>query len=131
MNERCVTIKKVIEIFSGKRVTRLIVQVADTQSKREKGLKFIKHLPENEGMLFVFPTKTSNGFWMKNTFIPLSIAFLDSHGIILKILDMEPCLIGKCPTYNPGVFYHYAVEVNRGWFEINEIKEGDQFNVEG
>lgn len=131
MNERCEKIKKVIEIFSGNRVTRLIVNVADTQSKREKGLKFIKYLPENEGMLFVFPTKTSEGFWMKNTFIPLSIAFLDSDGIILRIFDMEPCLNGTCPTYEPGVFYHYAVEVNRGWFERNKIKEGDKFNVEG
>ncbi|MEW5596834.1 DUF192 domain-containing protein [Peribacillus frigoritolerans] len=63
---------------------------------------------------------------MKNTLIPLSIAFLDSDGEILKIFDMEPCKEDKCcPTYDPELSYHYAIEVNLGWFEKNQIKEGD------
>jgi uncharacterized membrane protein (UPF0127 family) len=92
---------KVIEILSGNRKTRLTVQVADTQRKREKGLMFVRKLPENEGMLFVFSKKTNDAFWMKNTLIPLSIAFLDSDGQILKILDMELCKGNKCPNYDP------------------------------
>jgi uncharacterized protein len=115
----------VIEILSGNRKTRLTVQVADTQIKREKGLMFVRKLPENEGMLFVFSKKTNDAFWMKNTFIPLSIAFLDSEGQILKILDMEPCKGNKCPIYDPKLSYHYAIEVNLGWFEKNQIKKGD------
>ena len=116
---------KMIKILSGNRETRLIVQVADTQRKREKGLMFVGKLPENEGMLFVFSEKIYGGFWMKNTLIPLSIAFLDSDGEILKILDMEPCIEDKCPAYDPELSYHYAIEVNLGWFEKNQIKEGD------
>lgn len=122
--EASLQIKK-IKISSGKRTTKLIVQVADTQEKRDKGLMFVGKLPENEGMLFVFSGKTYGGFWMKNTLIPLSIAFLDSDGKILKILDMVPCKEDECPTYDPGLFYHYAIEVNLGWFEKNQIKEGD------
>ncbi|MDW7617356.1 DUF192 domain-containing protein [Peribacillus simplex] len=115
---------KMIKILSGTRETRLTVQVADTQRKREKGLMFVGKLPENEGMLFVFSEKIYGGLWMKNTLIPLSIAFLDSDGEILKILDMEPCKEDKCcPTYDPELSYHY--EVNLGWFEKNQIKEGD------
>lgn len=116
---------KMIKILSGNRETRLTVQVADTQRKIEKGLMFVGKLPENEGMLFVFSKKIYGGFWMKNTLIPLSIAFLDSDGEILKILDMVPCKEGRCPTYNPGLSYHYAIEVNLGWFKKNQIKEGD------
>ncbi len=116
---------KMIKILSGYRVTRLTVQVADTPKKREMGLMFVEKLPENEGMLFVFSEKTYGGFWMKNTFIPLSIAFLDFHGRILKILHMEPCKEEYCPTYDPEIFYHYAIEVNLGWFETNQVNEGD------
>ena len=93
--------------------------------KRDKGLMFLEKLPENEGMLFVFSGETYGGFWMKNTLIPLSIAFLDSNGKILKILDMVPCKEDICPTYDPEISYHYAIEVNLGWFEKNQIKEGD------
>jgi len=123
MNNRVKT--KRIKILSGNRKTTLTVQVADTQRKREKGLMFVEQLPENEGMLFVFSRKTYGGFWMKNTFIPLSIAFIDSDGKILKILDMEPCIGNICPNYDPKLFYQYALEVNLGWFDKNQIEEGD------
>jgi uncharacterized protein len=116
---------KMIKVSSGERTTKLTVQVADTQEKRDKGLMFVRKLPKNEGMLFVFSGKTYGGFWMKNTLIPLSIAFLDSDGKILKILDMVPCKKDICPTYDPELFYHYALEVNLGWFEKNQIKRGD------
>ena len=114
-----------INIMSGNRVTRLTAQVADTQSKIEKGLMFVEKLPENEGMFFIFPRKIYGGFWMKNTLIPLSIAFIDSDGEILKIMDMAPCIGDDCPIYDPKLSYQYAIEVNRGWFEKNRIREGD------
>jgi len=117
--------KVIIRILSGMKQTLLTALVADTQEKREKGLMFVKRLPEDEGMLFVFPEKVYDGFWMKNTFIPLSIAFIDSDGEILKILNMWPCLDEECPTYEPQIFYQYAIEVNYGWFERNRVREGD------
>lgn len=117
--------RRIIEIVSGKRKTKLAVQIADTQRKREQGLKFVRLLPENEGMLFVFLEKTAAGFWMMDTYIPLSIAFVDTNGEILRILDMFPCTRYPCPIYNPGVYYQYAVEVNLGWFQRNGIKVGD------
>lgn len=117
--------KKRIKIISGEREIRLTVQVADTQEKRERGLMFVEKLPENEGILFVFSEKTYGGFWMKNTLIPLSIAFLDLDGKIIKILDMKPCKEEECPTYDPKLSYHYVIEMNLGWFERNQIKEGD------
>ncbi|MFP5109027.1 DUF192 domain-containing protein [Neobacillus sp. C211] len=116
---------KMIKVSSGERTIKLTVQVADTQEKRDKGLMFVEKLPKNEGMLFVFSGKTYGGFWMKNTLIPLSVAFLDSDGKILKILDMVPCKSDECPTYDPKLSYHYALEVNLRWFEKNQIKEGD------
>lgn len=117
--------RKTIKIVSENKEITLNVQVADTEWEIEKGLMFVESLPENEGMLFVFPGKVYGSFWMKNTFIPLSIAFIDSDGEILKILHMEPCLELDCPPYDPNVFYHYALEVNVGWFEKHQIKEGD------
>ncbi|WHX98430.1 DUF192 domain-containing protein [Neobacillus sp. DY30] len=123
-NETSLQIKK-LKVCSGIRTISITVQVADTPKKRDKGLMFVKNLPENEGMLFVFSAKTYGGFWMKNTLIPLSIAFLDSDGKILRILDMVPCKDDFCPTYDPEIYYHYALEVNLGWFDRNQIKEGD------
>jgi uncharacterized protein len=115
---------KILTATNGIKTIPLTVQVADTPKKRDKGLMFVEQLPENEGMLFVFSGETYGGFWMKNTFIPLSIAFLDSDGKILKILDMMPCKEDFCPTYDPELTYHYALEVNLGWFEKNQMKEG-------
>lgn len=120
---------RTMEFLSGIRTTSLTVHIADTQNKREQGLKFVTALPENEGMLFIFPGRTAGGFWMMDTYIPLSIAFVDTNGRILKILDMLPCKSYPCPFYDPGVFYHYAIEVNLGWFERNRINEGDYVRV--
>jgi uncharacterized protein len=116
---------KMIKVISGERTIPLTVQVADTPKKRDKGLMFVEKLPDNEGMLFVFSGETYGGFWMKNTLIPLSIAFLDSEGKILKLLDMLPCKGNICPTYDPELTYHNALEVNLGWFKKNKIKKGD------
>ena len=116
---------KTIKVITRNKSIKLTVQVADTPKTREKGLMFVEKLPENEGMLFVYPVKTYGGFWMKNTFIPLSIAFLDLDGRILRILDMLPCYEDECPTYDPELSYYYALEVNLGWFEKNQIREGD------
>lgn len=81
-------------------------------------------LPARGGMLFVFPDDTDGGFWMKDTLIPLSIAFADADGTILAILDMEPCRAEPCERYRPGVAYRYALEVNQGLFDEVGAEQG-------
>jgi hypothetical protein len=68
---------------------------------------------------------------MKNTLIPLSIAFFDRQGVILRILDMEPCRADPCPVYYPGVVYQGALEVNQGWFRRRGLKEGARVGGRG
>jgi uncharacterized protein len=101
------------------------VEVAETGRQRELGLMNRESLPQDAGMVFVFFEPTTGGFWMKNTLIPLSIAFFDVNGKILKILDMEPCTKDPCEVYDPGVTYMGALEVNQGAFERWDVEEGD------
>lgn len=106
------------------------VEVADTDEERQVGLMNRESLPEDAGMLFLFPGETSGGFWMKNTLIPLSIAFVGGDGTILRILDMEPCRADPCTVYDPGVAYETALEVNQGAFARWQVEEGDGLRVE-
>jgi uncharacterized membrane protein (UPF0127 family) len=108
---------------------RIAVEVADTDEERQRGLMHRKSLPEDAGMVFVFPGETSGGFWMKNTLIPLSIAFYDADGKILRILDMEPCRADPCKVYDPGVAYRGALEVNQGAFGRWGVSEGDTITL--
>jgi uncharacterized protein len=101
------------------------VEVAATDEERARGLMFRESLDEDAGMMFLFFEPTSGGFWMKNTLIPLSIAFFDHDGEILRILDMAPCKKEPCKLYYPGVKYSGALEVNQGAFDEWGVEEGD------
>jgi uncharacterized membrane protein (UPF0127 family) len=107
----------------------LRVEIAADPAAWQRGLMFRRDLPEDRGMLFVFPAATGEPFWMKNTLIPLSVAFADKNGLILRILDMAPCKKDPCPTYYPGVAYRQALEVNQGWFERHGVREGDRWRL--
>jgi len=98
------------------------VEVAKTPEERAKGLMERRHLGKDDGMLFIFETEDYHGFWMKNTFIPLSIAFIDKKGRIVKITDMKPLTLESYPPSKPIL---YALEMNQGWFSANGVKEGD------
>jgi uncharacterized membrane protein (UPF0127 family) len=98
------------------------VEVAKTPEERAKGLMGRTHLGENEGMLFIFEKEDFHGFWMKNTLIPLSIAFIDREGRILAITEMEPLTLESHPPPQPVL---YALEMKKGWFSANGIKAGD------
>lgn len=95
----------------------LAVHVAADSEARRQGLMGREHLPDRAGMLFLFPEEHTGGFWMKNTLIPLSIAYFDADGRVRRVLDMEPCEADPCPSYDPEVAYHGALEVNQGAFE--------------
>ena len=98
------------------------VEVAKTEADRAKGLMERTSLGKEEGMLFIFEDEGNHGFWMKNTLLPLSIAFMDKEGKIVWITDMKP---GTLSTHHPPKPILYALEMNRGWFAANGIRAGD------
>lgn len=106
------------------------VQVAEEPQQSEIGLMGRTSLPEDAGMIFVFPGEFQGGFWMKNTLIPLSIAFIDGDGVIVDILDMQPCDAEPCDVYTPDTPYVQALEVNLGAFDGWGIEEGDTATLE-
>ena len=106
------------------------VEVADSPDEREVGLMNRASLPKDAGMIFLFDDDSSGGFWMKNTLIPLSIAFADAEGTIVSILDMEPCEADPCEIYDPGVPYRSALEVNQGAFDGWGVQVGDRLTLE-
>ena len=106
------------------------VEVARTDTQRSRGLMYRRQLDENKGMLFVFDKEKALSFWMKNTFIPLSIAFVNSNCTIVDIQKMQPhsLLIKDLPTYTSKRPAKYALEMNQGWFSKNKIKVGDRLS---
>jgi len=104
----------------------LLVEVADTSEERARGLMFRHSLPEDQGMLFKFEAETSIGFWMKDTTIPLSIAFIGGDGVIIDIQDMEPLSL---ELHSPGRLYQFAVEMNQGWFDRNDVGVGSEIHL--
>lgn len=109
-------------------------EVAADDESRQVGLMRRKRLGADAGMLFLFPGPSEGAFWMKNTLIPLSIAFLrweESSFEVLVVLDMSPCRADPCRLYSPGTPYDAALEVNRGWFRRHGVARGDTAEAEG
>ena len=100
----------------------LTVEIADTPDRRALGLMNRESLPDDAGMLFVWPEDTASGFWMKDTLVPLSVAFIDADGKIVDIQDLEP--LDETLHHSPAP-YRYAVEANQGWFAEHGISPGD------
>lgn len=101
----------------------LTVELAATPAARVCGLSRRPELPPDRGMLFIFPDSRPRSFWMKDTYIPLSIAYLDDAGRILSIQDMVPQRVDiHYPSVQPA---SYALEVNQGWFRRNGIEVGE------
>lgn len=109
----------VIQLTAGMNVIH--AEVAASEAEREQGLMFREHMGTNEGMVFLFGAPASVCMWMKNTQIPLSVAFIDRNGRIVNIADMKPqTLDSHC---SKGQVY-YALEMNVGWFKQRNIKPG-------
>ncbi len=100
------------------------VEIADTDAERQTGLMGRTVLPEDAGMLFVFEGEQALSFWMRDTLIPLSIAYIDAQGRIVDIQDMEP-LDDVPPHYVSAEPARYALEVNQGFFEERGVTVGD------
>jgi uncharacterized membrane protein (UPF0127 family) len=97
--------------------------VVTTPEQMTKGLMFREKLGRNDGMLFVYADPGYHSMWMRNTLIPLSVAFVDGEGRILNIVDMEPQTLDSHSAAGPA---RYAIETNRGWFAARKIKAGDK-----
>jgi uncharacterized membrane protein (UPF0127 family) len=99
-------------------------EVADEPDERTTGLMGRTELAEGTGMLFVFREPQALGFWMRDTPLPLSIAYINAAGIIREIHDLEP--LTETPTRSTFRDLSYALEVPQGWFERNKILPGDR-----
>jgi hypothetical protein len=100
----------------------LEVELATTSAQRQRGLMYREDMPENGGMLFVFPNTRPLSFWMRNTPLPLSIAFLDEEKRIINIAQMQPFTTRSHQSAQPA---RYALEVHQGWFAEHGIEAGD------
>ncbi|MGZ4125821.1 MAG: DUF192 domain-containing protein [Actinomycetota bacterium] len=108
----------------------LHVAIARTEAEQRRGLMHITSLPENDGMAFVWDSPTQTEFWMKDTLVPLSIAFVDDGGRIVTIRDMPPCIADPCPSYGSRAPFVTAIEANRGWFDDHGVGIGDGVTLE-
>jgi uncharacterized protein len=102
------------------------VEIADTRTEQARGLMERTELAEDAGMLFVLESEQSPGFYMENTLIPLSIAFMDSEGRIVDIQDMQPLDETSHPSAAPA---QYALEVNQGFFAERGIEVGNEVEI--
>ncbi len=105
---------------------KLYIEIAMTDQERMMGLMFRQSLPQNNGMLFIFEKEQVLNFWMKNTSIPLSIAYIRENGLIIGIYDMKPYDETPISSVYPC---KYALEVNQSWFDKNNIKTGDTIRM--
>lgn len=111
---------------SGGEAVEIEVETADDDAERAQGLMFRESLGENCGMIFVFDEEEPLSFWMRNTLVPLSIAYIDADGGIVSIHDMEPLDETSVPSESPA---QYALEVNQGFFEENSVEAGDEVEL--
>jgi uncharacterized membrane protein (UPF0127 family) len=125
LEERLETAELTLEKAGGGLI-RLQAEIARTERDRARGLMHRRSLPDGEGMLFVFERDQILSFWMKDTLIPLSIAFISYDGRILEIYDMKP---QDLTPVHSGRSVRYALEVPQGWFERAGITTGDRLNL--
>jgi uncharacterized membrane protein (UPF0127 family) len=110
-------------VFLQAGIHRIKAEVADSPMERSRGLMLRKSLQANSGMLFVFEEAALHCFWMKNTLIPLSIAFLDDEGNVVTVADMQP---HDESSHCPAKPVRYALEMDQGWFKTKGIHAGDR-----
>jgi uncharacterized membrane protein (UPF0127 family) len=111
----------VVQLNAGMHLIR--AEVAADFPSRAQGLMYRSSMPSNVGMLFIFDEPAMQCMWMKNTLIPLSVAFIDEHGAVINIEDMAPQTEDSHCARKPA---RYALEMNRGWFAARGIKPGSR-----
>jgi uncharacterized membrane protein (UPF0127 family) len=121
-----VSLPQLVITNSAGSLLHLYVEIADTPEKQETGLMHRTALAADQGMLFVFPGATTIPFWMRDTLLPLSIAFIAGDGTIVDIQDMQPL---DETLHNPARPYVYALEVNQGYFRQHRVAVGNQVGL--
>ena len=106
-------------------IYQIDAQVAATEEQREIGLMFRKEMPQHEGMLFTFESPSRLCFWMKNTLLPLTAAFLADDGVVINLEDMKPLTTDSHCASKP---VRYVLEMNKGWFAKRGIKPGTKIS---
>ncbi len=117
-----------ISTGSGQKVVN--VEIADEPQEWRTGLMGRTSLPENSGMLFVFPDEQPRSFWMKNTLIPLDMIFISSNLSIIDIATMQPCKADPCPSYRSKAPAMYVLEVNAGYARSGNIILGNKVSLD-
>lgn len=112
--------------------TRVIVEIADTDAKRQRGLMFREQMAPTDGMIFLFDEPGNYPFWMKNTLIPLDMIWLDRDARIVSIAEsVPPCKADPCPSYDHQGQALYVVEVVSGFAKQHKLKIGDRLALKG
>lgn len=101
-------------------------EIASTTAQRQQGLMHREEMSENRGMLFLFAQDVSGGFWMKNTILPLTIAYISADGVVLELRTGEPF---NETVLRPAQPYRYVLEVNQGWFERHGLGVGSLVEI--
>lgn len=117
---------KQVAISNGGKSEKVILEIAATAPQREQGLMYRQEMADDHGMLFVFPDETTAAFWMKNTYIPLDIAFVSAQGEIVDILPGKPL---DETLIAPRHAYLYAIEMNQGWFAKHGLGLGSKVEL--
>jgi uncharacterized protein len=110
----------------GRAASTVRLEVAATPAARARGLMGRERLAPGTGMVFLYPADVQESYWMKDTLVPLSIAFVAADGRVVSLAEMTPCRADPCPTYAPAGPYRYAVELAGGAFPAAGIGPGDR-----
>ncbi|MDX1461260.1 MAG: DUF192 domain-containing protein [Xanthomonadales bacterium] len=108
---------------------RFTVEIADERDEQTLGLMFRRSMPEDHGMLFIFPVEAPRSFWMKNTFIPLDIMYFDAQLQLVSVANAVPCRTDACPTYPSAGPAMYVLELNAGKASELALEPGDRMTV--
>ena len=108
---------------------KIFVEVADTEDAHEKGLMWRKNLDRNKGMLFIYKGSAVRYFWMKNTFLPLDIAFIDSN-MVIRTIHSTDAVNDSSALFSSYVPVQYVLEANKGWFEEHGAGRGDTIRID-
>ena len=125
------TLEKKVNIYNREKViVQVDVEVADTPQERGRGLMFRESMGQKEGMLFIFQKEGFKGFWMKSTYIPLDIIFINKDFKVASIVkDARPCKDNPCKTYKSKYPVKYALEVNAGFVNQYGIENGTRIEI--